>query len=452
MAGTINVDKLKNDAFNAIDSLFTDDNAVAESPSAGADEWQDAFTQLEKYILALDWEYTEKDIQQLLSLVQELSSSTEDKHTTTLLKILKNILTYLSRAKSKAHPESLGVAAEVVDGLKKVYSEENREEASKEVNRVYLRFKELKGKISTYNKKLQQEEGPQTRGQAQKGQTQVSADGSETEAEDLQPAEKNQENASPAFSAPSGKRGGSAEEIKFLNKKIEHLEKRQKELEELVRKMFADAGDSAASGYSPGTEAQGSTKKNEVQPVFDFSAADIDLSGEKENREEAPGDILSQPGEGGESPQDREEVAYVQVFSLDADIVALPSEYINNTYKLSGKNKKNISSGITSLPLRELSSLSQKLSRNMRGSLRGTTESALKNVTAEVVHIGGTALKKPGQVILADCGDRYLLMPVTKPHSGRLSLVTEMRREENKLSEYTVQIESLGSVPVYIPC
>ena len=139
----------------------------------------------------------------------------------------------------------------------------------------------------------------------------------------------------------------------------------------------------------------------------------------------------------------------VAIDYADANLVALPSEHINNIFKLTGKMGKKINSE-TTIPLKDFSGLFKKLSGNMKGALRGISEKELKKITAEVRSIGA-GIENPKNVILCTCDHGQVLLPVTAPHSGNLFLVTEMQHEPNNYSEYTVQIDSLGNIPVYIP-
>ncbi|MFP4168163.1 MAG: hypothetical protein ACLFSY_04855 [Desulfonatronovibrionaceae bacterium] len=434
-AGTVNVDKLKSDAFSAIDALFSDEQS---SPDPQEENESPSFARLEEYILALDWECTDKDIRELLELVNGLQSSTEDKNTLTLLKILKNTLTYLSRAGSNAHPETLRTAAEVVSGLNRVYNKDDPRAAAQETRRLYNQFKELKQKISEYNQKLRTSSTPSfTPEKEAAGKVQAT----KPEVEEKVPPRPAEETRPPAPEVTDSELKG---ELKLIRKELEHLQKRQSRLEDLVHRMFS--GESASAG-SASEDSRPAEEENEES--FDFLSADIDLGTREEAEEEevVPENAAEEEHKEGDS---LESVAYVQVFTLGSDLIAMPSEYINNTFKLSGKLKKKVHSQ-SSIPLKELASLFRKLSSNMKGSLRGTPERKLRKINASVQHID-PGLKDPKNAVLCTCPGGPVLFPVTAPHSGNLFLVTEMQREPNNYSEYAVQIESLGTVPVYIPC
>ena len=443
MAGTVNVDKLKNDAFSAIDALFTDEGFTADGPEEQKEEGS-PFARLEEYILALDWECTSKDIRGAMHIVDELLSSTEDKNTLTLLKILKNILVYLSRAGSNAHPETLGIAGEVVSGLTRISSKNDPRAEAKETRQLYERFKVLKQKISEYNQKMRKGAAPS--GAKAAAETEAPQPESPERAASGQAAAPISESAPP--SDVQEKLGAEVrEDIKLIKKEIEHLGKRQSRLEDLVQRMFSEAESPARdSSFAPDAE-KGLLYETAAEDTFDFASGDIDLGSGEEPSEEVP--AQEEPARGGEGGS-LENVAYVQIFKIGPDQVALPSEHINNIFKLSGKMRKKINSE-TTIPIKDFSSPFKKLSANMKGALRGTPEKELKKITAEVRPIGA-GMENPKNAILCTCEHGQVLLPVTAPHSGNLFLVTEMQHEPNNYSQYTVQIDSLGNIPVYIPC
>ncbi len=444
MAGTVNVDKLKNDAFSAIDALFTDEDSSSGSAADQKDEGS-PLARLEEYILALDWECTSRDIREAIQIVDELLSSTEDKNILTLLKILKNILVYLSRAGSNAHPETLGIAGEVVSGLTRISSKNDPRAEAKETRQLYERFKVLKQKISEYNQKMRKGAAPS--GAKAAAETEAPQPESPERAASGQAAAPISESAPP--SDVQEKLGAEVrEDIKLIKKEIEHLGKRQSRLEDLVQRMFSEAESPARdSSFAPDAE-KGLLYETASEDTFDFVSGDIDLGSGGESSE----DDISATEETVQEEGDRnlENVAYVQIFKIGPDLVALPSEHINNVFKLTGKTRKKINSE-TAIPLKDFSGLFKKLSGNMKGALRGISEKELKKITAEVRSIGA-GIENPKNVILCTCDHGQILLPVTAPHSGNLFLVTEMQHEPNNYSQYSVQIESLGNIPVYIPC
>jgi hypothetical protein len=443
MAGTVNVDKLKNDAFSAIDALFTDEDSAAGSAAEHKDEGS-PLGRLEEYILALDWECTSKDIREAIQIVDELLSSTEDKNILTLLKILKNILVYLSRAGSNAHPETLGIAGEVVSGLTRVSNTDDPQAGAKETRQLYERFKDLKQKISGYNQKLRKGASPAETQIGEKAPTPQAEPREKPASEQATPVSE------PAPSSAAGKEPGTEfkEDIKLIKKEIKHLQERQTRLEELVHRMFSEADSPARDSNFASDPEKGLLSETAAEDTFDFVSGDIDLGSGEESSEEdisATEETVQEEGD-----RNLENVAYVQIFKIGPDLVALPSEHINNVFKLTGKTRKKINSE-TAIPLKDFSGLFKKLSGNMKGALRGISEKELKKITAEVRSIGA-GIENPKNVILCTCDHGQILLPVTAPHSGNLFLVTEMQHEPNNYSQYSVQIESLGNIPVYIPC
>ena len=152
MAEKIDVDKLKNEAFTAIDALFGDEDE-SETVSAVKDSDQPGdFDTLEEYILALDWEYTDKDITAFISQLETISGKYTDRYSQALVKLIKSIASYLYKAKGKAFPETLNVLAHVVKSLVKINTSNLDKIAAKaEVSAAYRKVATLKKKIEQYN-------------------------------------------------------------------------------------------------------------------------------------------------------------------------------------------------------------------------------------------------------------------------------------------------------------
>ncbi len=175
MANRIDVNKLKKDAFNAIDELFREDNEqfeVEESPIQEApieDPPQktelmvspiDDFAILDEFILALDWEYSEDEIQTFIEHLKNIEANNPDPYSQTLIKMLNSIITYLVEAKNKAFPDTFNVLSAVVAVLKKINSPEfDTTLAKSEVSKVYQSVKDLKQNILKYNSKLKKNLG-----------------------------------------------------------------------------------------------------------------------------------------------------------------------------------------------------------------------------------------------------------------------------------------------------
>ncbi|MFO7752986.1 MAG: hypothetical protein R6V41_07695 [Desulfobacteraceae bacterium] len=152
MAEKIDVDKLKNDAFMAIDALFGDEDDSGDSSSATDSEQAGDFDPLEEYMLALDWEYSDKDITAFTNHLDTIAAKYSDRYSQALIKLIKSITNYLYKAKDKAFPETLNVMAHLVKSLVKVNTANLDKIAAKaEVSAAYRKVSSLQKKIQDYN-------------------------------------------------------------------------------------------------------------------------------------------------------------------------------------------------------------------------------------------------------------------------------------------------------------
>lgn len=158
MTDKINVDKLKNDAFEAIDALFSEedeDTSLKEQTLGKTRLLSDEFEMLKEYTLALDWEYSDKELNRLTRHLDKITLKHPDKHNRSLVKIIKSIINYLQKAREKAYPQTLNVMASVINVLKNINTKDfNESEIKLKLNSTYNQVVSLKKEIAKYNKKL----------------------------------------------------------------------------------------------------------------------------------------------------------------------------------------------------------------------------------------------------------------------------------------------------------
>lgn len=171
MADPIDVDKLKNDAFNAIDALFIEDEEhVEDSPAAFSPAVEepakpkkselivssmDDFAILDEFILALDWEYSETEIKRFVEHLKNIQANNSDPYNQALVKMLNSIITYLIKAKNKAYPETFNKLSELIGVLKQINAPGmTTDQIKSEVSAAYKKVKTLKKQIADYNSKL----------------------------------------------------------------------------------------------------------------------------------------------------------------------------------------------------------------------------------------------------------------------------------------------------------
>lgn len=152
MAEKVDVDKLKSEAFTAIDALFGDEDKNAGSSITRDSDEPGDFDALEEYILALDWEYSDKVILGFMDELETISGKYTDWYSQALVKLIKSTANYIYKAKEKAFPETLNIMAHVIKSLVKVNTSNLDKIAAKaEVSAAYRKITALKKKIEQYN-------------------------------------------------------------------------------------------------------------------------------------------------------------------------------------------------------------------------------------------------------------------------------------------------------------
>ena len=531
MAEKIDVDKLKNDAFMAIDALFGDeDENEAGFLSQDSDQPGD-FDPLEEAILALDWEYSDKDIAAFINQLDTISGKYTDRYSQTLIKLIKSIANYLYKAKEKAFPETLNIMAHVVKSLVKVNTSSLDKIAAKaEVSAAYRKVSALKKKIEQYNAEFgfQQKEEKSEKVRPTDSEEPQEEGFEETEIEEAddievvsspEPFDSTQENDSdtdmeefvsslsePAtesepdpFTEVSDPVTEPEQESSFaaspdmdhkhiLNKlgefenRIKYLESQNRQLKQIIAQGYNNNSernfDMSESAFeepadevsqidfeAPDSDVESLTE-DDIQYEDQISWSPEDIEDESvignEDLMQEPDDtpVFSQeesfPSSIGEDdfafhePEKEEYVEYVRFFQVNGQTVALPNSYINNVYKLPSRLTKTIHE-TQSVTLSDFASLSQKLTKNMKGSLQGMPSKELKTLSADVHLLSGESTKYNFGV-LCSCDDTYVIIPVSDQSKSNLTLVTEIEKTENDFSEYCAEVEGIGRTPLIFPC
>ncbi|THB80481.1 MAG: hypothetical protein D3926_06950 [Desulfobacteraceae bacterium] len=573
MADTIDVDKLKNDAFDAIDALFSDDADQEETPLeeeevfqevAEAEEPQspDDFEMLEEFSLALDWEYSDKEVNRFLEYLDNITQKNTDKYNQALVKMLKSIVSYLQKAKNKAFPQTLSVMSSVIETLRKVNQPDfDKSMVKSEVSAAYQKVVILKQKIAEYNEELKKHSAepevvapeeepaavaePEPEPEEEVVETIFShdliedddtdepapedifsepeADTSETEADDSafaifeEPAEETAVPAEPEIAPPAALETdpGMGSRLNLLEERVAYLEDQNNKLKRLIidQQQGTSAPDAFESGlksdepasefdmdafaseedaFSPVADpvtvdiddisydtvpaeeidsSEGAFEADDqvfdtpsdtfVTPDEDFDVSEEDFGDADDMFEPAEDAFAPQPDfgedmampmteeEGGEPGEKEDFIEYVRFFKLNQQVIALPNDMISNVYKLPSGIKKKIAT-LETITLKDLSSAFQKLSKNMRGTLQGVPNNELKAMSAEV-RIINSDTQKYGFGVLCSSSDTHVLIPVSDKHKTKLTLASGMERSENEYSDYTINIEDLGTIPLVIP-
>ncbi len=153
----IDVDKLTSDAFDAIDTLFSDDDDDNDESFFGGNEQtqkedQDPISDIDRvreFMLAMEWEYSESEITEFDAFLNEMIPQYPDRYNQDTLKMMSSIVRYIIKAKSNTVPETFYV----LDKLAKTFASINQPDLDEstvqhEVRSVYQKVLALKNKIS----------------------------------------------------------------------------------------------------------------------------------------------------------------------------------------------------------------------------------------------------------------------------------------------------------------
>lgn len=146
MTEEIDVKKLTKDAFMAIDALFTDED---DTFSDEKNKQPDDFDQIQEYMLAIEWECSDKNIRKFSDFLDKITPKYGGKNNQDILKMLTSIVRYLDKSKERALPETHHVMEFIVKSFKSINSDGIDEESiKKERDAAYNKVMDLKGKIA----------------------------------------------------------------------------------------------------------------------------------------------------------------------------------------------------------------------------------------------------------------------------------------------------------------
>ena len=153
----IDVDKLTSDAFDAIDTLFSDDDdnndeSFFDGNDLTQEEDQNSVSDIDRvreFMLAMEWEYSESEISEFEAFLNEIIPQYSDRYNQDTLKMMSSVVRYIIKAKSNTVPETFYV----LDKLAKTFSCINQPDLNEstiqhQVRSVYQKVLALKNKIS----------------------------------------------------------------------------------------------------------------------------------------------------------------------------------------------------------------------------------------------------------------------------------------------------------------
>jgi len=140
MTNDLDLEKIQKEAFVAIDNLFN-----IEKDSDLKDE--DIFLLKEK-ILSLDWEYNEKDIKEILLILENLKQKYTDKLHQILISMMFSIGKFLLVAKESVPAETLNTFAYIVDFFAHLNdSTFTKEQKHKHLEKIKKKYKDFKNAV-----------------------------------------------------------------------------------------------------------------------------------------------------------------------------------------------------------------------------------------------------------------------------------------------------------------
>ncbi|MBF0203052.1 MAG: hypothetical protein HQK67_01800 [Desulfamplus sp.] len=164
MTDEFDVKKLTDDAFMAIDALFTDEDDMF---SEKEDKKQpDDFELMQEYMLALDWECSDKNFKKFNDFLKKITPKYSGKHNQDILKMLTSIVRYLENSKDKALSDTHQVLEFIIKTFKDINQAGTDEETIRQAKTTaYNQVLDLKSKIAKVKRSTPQEVEMQERSQ-----------------------------------------------------------------------------------------------------------------------------------------------------------------------------------------------------------------------------------------------------------------------------------------------
>lgn len=307
----IDVEKLTNDAFTAIDALFSDDEEAdlfSEDIEPERDQPSN-FDRLDEYILAMEWEYSEKEVNRFNNFLSEISSQYSDKHSQDILKMMISIVQYIIKAQDKALPETHHVLESVLKTFKDINQSDLDETTVRlEKKATYNKVLALKNRIARFNAESQLAADVPSETPSQPS-TPVDSPSAPIKDSHVPLSDESIEN-SPVVIGILNRLGQCENRLASLesqNSKLKQLLNAQQQMEQSIRDLKAKHEEIVSAGSLPATEPfPDETRPEEIsvdQPALSFSEEDmedaltsedsLDLSGQGEiSSESLPDDEL----------------------------------------------------------------------------------------------------------------------------------------------------------------
>lgn len=134
------------------------DNKIEKSKETDKADKMSDLDMLEGYAMALEWEFTDKDVKKFNYHLNRVAALYADNHNQILVKLLRAIVNYISGAQEKAVPETMSILSNILKTLKMVNSGDKDKSFIKvKIQEAYQEVLNLKKHISSYNKKFNKE-------------------------------------------------------------------------------------------------------------------------------------------------------------------------------------------------------------------------------------------------------------------------------------------------------
>ncbi|WP_456325783.1 hypothetical protein [Desulfonauticus submarinus] len=503
----LDVKRIQEDAFSAIDNLFSD----------GKESKDEDFIKLKEKILTLDWEFNPDDIKEIINILNTLKNKYTDKVNSVLISMMINISKFLLVAKEKSPSDTLNVLAYIIDFFARLNEEEITVKEKKkyiaEIKSKYIKIKNAFTKLQPDSDEKQKAPEVEDQNKEKIVSKQESIIKSETESLSQEKQiekqevfviedEKKQENIREALDDVA-KESIKVENIDFILDKLmskieynlstiieenfkyvtEKLRKFEERLEDIagelqiIKKDFKDTSSLEKQDYQEDKvdiflDEKGVKKESKViedgdtklildgKDDFEIELKEdmdvVDLDNQEKQKEENKEEIFSfeevfEDTETKENNffQENEILPYVKIFKIKNKLLAIDDSSIGGIFKLSPL-KANSLYKKERFKLKEIKTLFSSLAKHVRGSFSNLKEKELKNLEVEVYKYPEKFVDKFKYMILIDY-EKPLVLFVRDIVGNNIFLPKNKisAKDVDSLFNYKVAIAEIGEVEYF---
>jgi len=447
MMEQIDLKKLEEAAFSAIDELFSEEPELKD----------ERILRLEEAILSLDWEFTHKDLNNLRLAIQELIETYDDKLNKAILSMMESITKFLIMSKELAPPETLTVLGKIAKIFRELntlsFPEREKKAKVKEAYALFNRWREeiTQIKKTKEEKEKKYEEPPKeipvpaiTERAVVEVKPEVPLDLSEKMVID----EKTFSHLKELVQSLKEDLQAEGKQVAFYFQKLEtKISDVLKEIEQIYSRLVIIEDFKLEFDFLKQKliELENKLKEEKIEVVETKEKASLEeikkeieeiekMSEVKE--EEVKEEVIA------EEPLE-EMWPYVLVFSFGNKLIALPVENIANIYSISPKKAQKLKEK-EKIYLKELKSFWHKLRKNMKGNLKNLKEKELEKMEVPVLSLSQSDEGSYNTAVLIESGEKYGVLFLGKIISKNTFLPEKGKKIEENEIEAEVEIPDKG--------